>query len=63
MIVSQTECPLTFEDSTKRFVELSESYGHLDPVKLYYFKGDFILTYSKEYDIEQSTHCQVCDCD
>lgn len=47
MLSYETECPLTFEDAFIRFQEVSELFGHLDSVKLYYYKGDFILTYTK----------------
>lgn len=39
---------MTFEEAFERFQEASEQFGHIDPVKLYYHKGSFILTYSKE---------------
>lgn len=48
MLSNETEFPLTFEEAFIRFQEVSELFGHLNPVKLYYYKGDFILTYTKD---------------
>lgn len=36
----------TAEEAFARFQEVSELYGHLAPVHLYFFKGDFEITYS-----------------
>ena len=38
---------MTFEEAFERFQEASEQFGHIDPVKIYYYKGNFILTYTK----------------
>lgn len=40
------ECPLSFDEALARFLELSELYGHLDPVTLHFYKGGFDLTYT-----------------
>lgn len=58
MVQYVTEFPLTFEEAFARFEIVSELYSHLDPVKLYYHKGEFILTYTKEYENESNEVCR-----
>lgn len=42
----------TFEDAFERYQDLSELYGHVSPIHLYYFKGRITITYQKpnKYD-------------
>ena len=42
----------TFEDAFDRYQELSELYGHISPIHLYFYKGNILITYQKPKDYE-----------